>query len=247
MKNKLIKILEFTLPILFWGAIWQVLALIIDHPFLLPGIPETFTSLVEIVTKKAFFKTVFLSILRVLAGLLLGTALGVIFAALSYYFRWIKVLFSPFVSVVKATPIATVIILFWILFSGDLLVILIAVLMVLPIVWQNVLDGFGSIDRELIEVADVYQFSFPKRMKVLILPALSKYLIPAIITSTGLAWKAVISAEIIAYVKNSIGQLINDAKTSFDTSTVFAWTFIVIVLSLILERGTKYLLRRYKL
>ena len=116
----------------------------------------------------------------------------------------------------------------------------------MPIIWQNLLDGYSAIDKNLIELADVYEFSYSKRLKLLVFPTLKKYLIPALITASGLAWKAGIAAEIIAYTKNSIGQGINDAKYNMETATVFAWTLVVIVLSIALEKTTKYFLRRVK-
>ena len=72
------------------------------------------------------------------------------------------------------------------------------------------------------------------------------FLAPAVVTAVGLAWKAEIAAEIIAYTKKSIGQGINDAKYSMDTATVFAWTVVIIIFSLCLEIITKKILRRIK-
>jgi NitT/TauT family transport system permease protein len=82
------------------------------------------------------------------------------------------------------------------------------------------------------------------RFYVLYFPNLKKYLIPSVITSVGLAWKSEIAAEIIAYTRNSIGQLINDGKYNLDTPVVFAWTFIVIFFSILFESLIKSLLRR---
>ena len=246
MKSNLFKTVKFILSILFWIVVWEVAARLINHSYLLPTLPQTLVALWKIVSSGRFFSAVFLSILRVVSGLVIGTLLAIILAALSYRFEIVKILFSPLVSVVKSTPIASVIILLWIMLSGNLLAIFISVLMVLPIVWQNLIDGYNSIDNELLEVCHVFNFSYRKRLKVLIIPTLIKYFIPALITSVGLAWKAVISAEIIAYVNNSIGQFINDSKYNFDTPSVFAWTLIVIIFSLILEKLTKYLLARYK-
>lgn len=246
MKSNLFKTVKFILSILFWIVVWEVAARLINHSYLLPTLPQTLVALWKIVYSGRFFSAVFLSILRVVSGLVIGTLLAIILAALSYRFEIVKMLFSPLVSVVKSTPIASVIILLWIMLSGNLLAIFISVLMVLPIVWQNLIDGYNSIDNELLEVCHVFNFSYRKRLKVLIIPTLIKYFIPALITSVGLAWKAVISAEIIAYVNNSIGQFINDSKYNFDTPSVFAWTLIVIIFSLILEKLTKYLLARYK-
>jgi NitT/TauT family transport system permease protein len=118
--------------------------------------------------------------------------------------------------------------------------------MVMPIVWQNTLDGFASVPKELIEVADLFDLPFRRRFKVLVFPVLSSYIFPAVITSVGLAWKSEIAAEIIAYTRSSIGMYINDAKSLMMTPTVFAWTAVIVIMSIALESVTKKALRRLK-
>ena len=164
---------------------------------------------------------------------------------LSHSLTWFYHLVRIPITVVRSTPVASFIIILWILLSGDALAVFVAILMVAPIVWQNLLDGYSSIDKELIEVTEVFGFSKRKRFLVLTLPALKKYFLPAVITSVGLGWKAEIAAEIIAYTKNSIGQKISDAKYNLHTAEVFAWTLVIIFFSIALEWATRTLLRRF--
>ncbi len=247
IKTTLLKAAKIILPIVFWLLIWQALAIIIDRPFLVPTIPETFTALINILIGKRFFKVILFSLLRIITGLFLGIAVGIILSFVSYKIEAVNLLLIPLISVIKSTPVATFIVILWIMLSANALTVVVAFLMVMPIIWQNLMDGYKSIDKDLSEVCDVFEFSFLKRMRVLIFPALMKYLIPGIITATGLAWKAEIAAEIIAYTKNSIGQEINDAKYFYETPTVFAWTFVIMVMSITLEKLAKYLLGRFKL
>ena len=246
IKEILCKAAKLVLPIVLWLLIWQALALIVNRPFLVPTVPATFFALINIVTEKSFFKVVFLSLLRILAGLFLGTLAGILLSFLSYKIEAVRLFITPLISVIKSTPVATFIVILWIMFSANTLTVIIAFLMVMPIIWQNLMDGYKSIDRDLSEVCDVFEFSLSKRMKILVFPTLVKYFIPGIITATGLAWKAEIAAEIIAYTKNSIGQQINDAKYFYETPTVFAWTFVIIVMSILLEKLTKYFLGRFE-
>lgn len=246
IKATLLRAAKIILPIAFWLLLWQILALIVNRSFLIPTVPETFLALVDLVYSKDFFKVILLSLARIVAGLFLGIAAGILLSFLSYKFEAINLLVSPLISIIKSTPVATFIVILWIMLSGNALTVIIAFLMVLPIIWQNLMDGYKSIDKDLSEVCDVFEFSFSKRMRILVFPALMKYLIPGIITATGLAWKAEIAAEIIAYTKNSIGQEINDAKYFYETPTVFAWTFVIIVMSIFLEKLMKYLLGRFK-
>jgi NitT/TauT family transport system permease protein len=192
------------------------------------------------------YRFMLLTLLRVCFGLLLGIILGVGLGILAHTSSIVHSILSQFITVIRSTPVASFIVVLWVIFSGDVLSVFVAFLMVMPIIWQSTVDGFNSIDKSLEEVALIFRFGYMKRLRLIVFPALLKFLLPSIITSVGLAWKAEIAAEIIAYTKNSIGQEINDAKYFMETPRVFAWTVIVILFSIILERTTKFILLRFK-
>lgn len=237
---------SFLLPLVFWLGFWQVCALIVNRSYFLPTVPETLDALCQVILDDSFIRIVSLTLVRIIFGLLFGTVLGIVFGILSYKSKIIYSLISPVLSVVKATPVASIIILLWISMSGDRLSVLIALLMVLPIIWQNVFDGLSQINKELSEIAYCYEFSFIKKMRILILPTLNSFLIPAVITATGLAFKSEIAAEIIAGVRDSIGQMIYYAKDSLNTAMVFAWTIVGIFFSIIFEKLIRFTLSRLK-
>lgn len=240
LTNKCLKII---LPVVSIIVLWELLALVIDNEFFMPGVKTTSTALVDIVSSKGFLKIIFTSLLRVLIGIFLGITLGIIIATACHYFSIVEVILSPIISIMKATPVACIIVLLWISMNSSQLAIFVVVMMVMPIIWQNVIDGYRSIDKGLIEVSEVFELSFKKKFKVLIFPTLINYLIPAIITSIGLAWKAEVAAEIMT--NSNMGRLIYDFKTvSYDTASIFAWTVIIVALSLLFEKIAKYLLRR---
>ena len=243
MKNNVTKVL---LPLVFWSLIWFLASRSLNNTFLLPSIRETFVALAELLKSRNFYYVVLLSFLRVLTGLFLGSAVGIVLAISCSKINVLNDVVSPFITVVKATPVASFIVLLWALMNGDMISIFVGFLMVLPIIWQSTKDAISSTDRELSEVAEVFQFSVKKRFQLLLLPSLKRFLPPAIITATGLAWKAEIAAEIIAYTKKSIGQGINDAKYNLNTPEVFAWTLVVIIFSISLECVAKKMLRSMK-
>lgn len=253
MKNKLFSaVLRYALPLVFWLFVWQAGAQLVeefvvkpgsDGSYFLPTPIETLKELILIIGAKGFLKTVLMTLYRVVIGLFVGSALGFALGILSYKSKVIYSLFAPAISVVKATPVASIIILLWILpMSGNGLCILIALLMVLPIIWQNVFDGLSAVNPELHELSLSYEFSFMKKIRILYLPTLSDFLIPALITATGLAFKSEIAAEIIAGVRISIGEMIYSSKDSLNTPAVFAWTAVGIFFSIIFEKLTKFLL-----
>lgn len=241
LKNKAVKLV---LPLIVIFAIWEISAIAINESIILPTVEETILSLFKTVTGKSFLRIVAIAFLRVAAGIISGVLLGIILATLCHYFTLADTLITPIISIMKATPVACMIILLWISMSYTEIAVFVVVLMVMPIIWQNILDGYRSINKELDEVATVYNFSIAKRIKLLIIPSLFNYLKPALVTSIGLAWKAEIAAEIVTY--NNIGQLIYYYKNSppIETAPIFAWTIIIVTFSILLERLTKMLMGR---
>ena len=245
MQNKpalpYIKALKIILSPLFILSVWEILALIINDSFFLPDVIETLEALGKILFKGVFFRVIFTAIYRVLSGLILGVMFGIIIAVLCHKFDIANTLLSPIISIMKATPVACIIVLLWIRLNYTEIAIFVVFLMVLPIVWQNVYDGLNAVDKNLTEVADIFEMSPLQRIKALTIPSVLAYLLPALITSVGLAWKAEIAAEIMT--NSNIGKLIYDYKTvSYDTASIFAWTVIIVTLSIALERLTKRLL-----
>ena len=239
----LYKSLKTILSIIAILAIWDAIALIVDDGYFMPGVSETTAALVKIVVSGEAFKVIFIALFRVISGLVLGIASGVILAALCHKFDIVSALISPIISIMKATPVACIIVLLWIRLNYTEIAIFVVVLMVLPIVWQNVYEAFKSIDKSLIEVADVFKISAKQRLKILVIPSILSYLLPATVTAIGLAWKAEIAAEIMT--NSNIGELIYDFKTmSYDTASIFAWTAIIVTLSILFEKTAKHFLGR---
>ena len=60
----------------------------------------------------------------------------------------------------------------------------------------------------------------------------------------GLCWKSGIAAEIISQPNNSIGGSLYEAKIFLDTKGMFAWTLVIILVSMVLEKGIIFLINR---
>lgn len=246
IKNKLFQLIKLVLGTLFCLAIWDLLAKKIADSYFMPGVKETFAALKNLIVSDGFFGYVFTSLSRVAIGLVSGIIAGILLATVSHILPLSEIFISPLITVMKTTPIATIILILWFTLSDAKLAIFVVFLIVTPIVWQNVYQGYKSIPNEMREVCNVFEVSRAKRFKILVFPAILKYLIPAMITSIGLAWKAEVAAEIMTY--SNMGQSISDFKTlHYDTASVFAWAVVIIALSIILEALVKALLRRIKL
>ena len=237
--------------ILVLFIVWELVATFVDITFVIPHpIPtfKTFSKLLfnssEIRPNLHFWSIVGSSLLRIFLGLAIGITVGILLAVFAIKFPALQSGIQIYIGIIKATPVASFILILWFITSGELVPIGIALLMVCPIVYQNLLSGYFDLEKEKRELLDVFHVPFFTRFKIFVLPGLLKYLFPGIISATGLAWKSGIAAEIIAYTKNSIGREISNAKNILEGELLFALTIAVILISLIFEYGLKYLERR---
>lgn len=224
-------------------AVWQALAMSVGQQLLVPSPLSVLVRLSNIWQESGFWSTVWFTLRKIIAGFLLGLGFGLGLGALAGRFPLFEILFRPWAVMIKSVPVASFIIICLIWMSSARLSVFISFLMVLPILYTNVLQSIRSVDKQLLEAVKVFGLSWPKRVLYLWLPQLKPYLLSACTVSLGISWKAGIAAEIIGIPAGSIGRMFYDAKVYFNTVDLFAWTVIVVVISVLFEKGFLALLR----
>lgn len=237
MKNKrIVRIASIIFSIFFWILVWAILAYKINIDLLLPSPSATLKAIASLASTADFWQITALSVLRILLGIIISVIIGVILAVLTANLMTADSLLSPIMTVIKATPVASFIILALLWIDRNTLPIFITVLIVLPIVWANISQGIHSVDKGLLEVAKVYRFTFGKRISKVYIPSVMPYFLAACRASLGMAWKAGIAAEVLCSPQKAIGTQIYLSKTYLETTELFAWTLVVIVMSVIIEK-----------
>lgn len=229
--------------IAFWLAVWEIASLLIGEELFLPSPISVLEALVVSAVDLSFWSAVLFTIERIILGFIISLSSAVILAFLSYRWRILGILLEPIVKVVRATPVASIVILILVWVRSRNLSVVISFMMVFPVVYQNVLKGLCDTDRNLIEMADAYRIRTLKRIRYIYLPYLVPYLESAISISLGLAWKSGIAAEVIGLPDGSIGERVYEAKIYLSMPDLFASTVTVIILAFVFERVFLYLSR----
>ena len=222
--------------IAFWLIVWHVGSVRLGQSIILVSPVEAVRTLIEMMGTADFYLSVFGSLGRILIGFALGVLLGTALAALSYVIPLIAALLGPLMQTIKATPVASFVILALIFISSRYLSVLMGFLMVLPLIYTNVLTGLKNTDRKLIEMAKVFKMSVGARIRAIYIPAAYPHFLSACALSLGMSWKAGIAAEVIGLPDQSIGEALYQAKIFFSTPELFAWTLAIILLSVGLEQ-----------
>lgn len=230
-----------------WLLVWQAASVLLSMPVLLPSPVSTARTLLQLAVQGAFWQSILGSLGRIGLGYVLAVVLGCLLAILCSVSAFAETMLSPIRTLVRSTPITSFIILVLLWLSIEKVPVFIAMLTVLPIIWQNVQQGIQQVDIRLLEMTRAYRFSWINRLRYLYVPSVLPYFYTACATSMGFAWKAGIAAEVIAKPGLSIGKNLQDAKVYLNTEELFAWTLSVILLSLLLEHVLKRLLLRSRM
>jgi NitT/TauT family transport system permease protein len=220
---------------LFWAAVWLLAALAVGKPLILPSPTEVLVTLGKLGVTAAFWLSAGQSLLNVFIGFTVGVLVGTGAAFLTVFVGAADVVLSPALRVIRATPVASFIILalLWLGKSG--VPAFSSALMVTPIVWQAVSAALRETDAGLLEMARCYRFGRLKTLRLVYLPTVRAPWGAACATGMGLAWKSGIAAEVICQVRPTIGHELYASKIYLETPALFAWTAVVICLSILLE------------
>lgn len=215
----------------FWLGVWQLAALAVGQPVLLPTPAQALEELVRLLPTPGLWQRAAFSTGRILLGFGLGAVCSTVLAAAAWRWGAVELLLAPVMQLVKATPVASFIILALVWVSGRSLSVLISFLMVVPVLYGAVRTGLGSVDRQLVEMGQVFRLSRWRRLRAIWLPGVLPAFRQGCSVALGICWKSGIAAEIIGLPDGSLGDALYRAKITLSTGEMFAWTAVILLLS----------------
>lgn len=224
------------LVLLFWLLLWEFLYRVINNEVFLTSPMTVIQTLGELLMQSNFWQTIGFSFARIVMGFIIAIFLGTLLGVLAYNLWIIEELISPIFIVMKAVPVASFVILSLLWISTKNLSILISFLMVVPIIYTNLLQGLRNTDKKLLEMAKVFHISPMRKIKAIYIPSVLPYFMSAIKVGLGFCWKAGIAAEVIGIPNGSIGERLYEAKLYLMTEELFAWTAVIVIISMIFEK-----------
>lgn len=230
-------VLKLLLPLCVWLGAWQLSAVAVSQSLLLPGPWEALVCLGRLALRGSFWRACLTTLGRVFLGGVLGSLAGTAVAVLSARFPAAGWIFDPVMRVVRATPVASFIILIWLWCTSAWVPVVISALMAAPVAWAAVAQGLRSTPEPLLEMARAYRYSRWKTARLIYLPSARSAAVAGYRTALGLAWKAGVAAEALCRPRWAMGTEIWNAKTYLETPDLFAWTAAVVLLSCLVEKG----------
>lgn len=231
---------------LFWLVLWQTVAAIINNPIIFTSPIGMVQSLWAQLPQADFWLTIGHSFAKISLGFVGAFFTGLLLGSLACIFPFLGELLEPFMIMIRSIPVASFVILALIWIGSNSLSVFISYLVVLPMIYVNTISGLKSTDPKLLEMASIFHIRGFRKIRYIYLPALMPYLTSGCKTALGMSWKSGIAAEVIGIPASSIGGQLYYAKLYLDTAGLFAWTFVITVVSAVFEKLFLFLLRRFE-
>ena len=201
-----------------------------NSPIIAPSPLRVLKALYRIVSGKAFFLNISLTLYRGLAGYFITIILGLFLGLLMGRYDAINKSIDPFVSGLNAIPRISWIMLAMIWFPlNSALVIFIIVITILPTITIGVVDGYKEVPKDLLEVGRIYKFSSYSITTNNYFPAMLPFILSSSRVAAGLTWKSIIMAELLT-VDRGMGAAMGSARAALATDQVIAYTILIIII-----------------
>lgn len=241
LRNDKFQILIFSIMFLF---IWQIVAVLINNEIYLPTLGQVFNSINEIINSKRFCIDIFSSVGRCIFSFLFALITALILGILSYANKMFRNLLKPINALAQSIPTMVLVVLTLIWFDKDDTPFIVGFAIVFPILYESVLGSITGIDKKILEMAELYNIELKYKILKIYLPNI-KFQLASILGSTfSLALKVVIAGEVHGQPTYGMGTMIQLEKINFNTSGIFGWIIIIILISLMLNICQKIILRR---
>ena len=231
------RIIQTILPACLWIGIWWAAVHAVNGKLLLPipDPPAAARSLIAVVRDLSFWKSLSLSALRVVSGFLAAFVTGCVLAAAARKAPVLRRFFSPVIRVMRTLPVACFIFVIYLWMSTGMIPGFISFIMALPPVYENIYEGIGAVDRDLVEMARVFGMDGKRRFLHVIIPSLRPFIASSAVSGLGMSWKAGIASEIICRPAGSIGNILWSMKTAIDYPGVFAVSVLILAAGIVSE------------
>ncbi len=224
------------LSILLIPVAWQLLSWQMAQPQLIPSFPDLVRALLRLVYTPGFLVSIGTTCLRACVGLLLSLAAAAITAFLLNRSEGIRLLFMPWLSLLRSVPVISFILLALIFLNPEMIPLLIAFLTMYPLLTENLLKGLMNRRDSWKILARQFHLNAWNRLFQINYPQLKPYLFSGLASAVGFGWRAIIMGEVLSQCVDGIGKRMKEAQVFIDVPELIAWTLVAIVLSWLTDK-----------
>ena len=204
--------------------------------YVLPSPLAVVAGLGEIVRTGEVWTHTGASLYRILVGFGAAVALALAMGLAAFLSRLARGVVHDALAVLNSTSVFVWIVISIIWFGlSNWAPIFTTLMITLPVVASNIVEGVENVDRRLLEMGGVYRLSGHQKFAAIVVPSTLPYLVAGMKIGFGLALKVSVVAEIFG-VTSGIGYIMNYSREILATQMVFVWALVMILVMMLVDK-----------
>ncbi|MDE5789439.1 MAG: ABC transporter permease subunit [Clostridia bacterium] len=222
------------LSVAFMFAAWAVSWSVKPNELVIPSIGKTLLQFFKLFAEGAFWQSLGMTLARTLTAVVISFLIAAICIALGLIYAPFKNFFSPIIAVCRTVPTMAVTLVIMLTFKAFTPVV-VTMLVVFPMFYAQISAAVEGVDKELLDMAKVYGVKKRAVFSKIILPQIAPAIVMQLGTVLSFALKLTISAEVLAYAGNGIGEMMKAANFATQIARLSALTLVSVVVGLLIE------------
>lgn len=225
-------------PIILLFGIWELAARFssFSSSSVFPPFSTVILEMWELFKNGVMFTNLAGTLIRVITGLLMGTIGGMI---VGVFMGWRDVIgrsLSPVIGFLYPIPALgwLPLMMLWIGINEMLPITVITISAFFPVCY-NTASGVRNVDRMMVKAAHLLGASERRILFEVILPNAAPQIFAGLRLSSGMAWRTVLAAEMVA-IPTGIGALIMKAESLVRVDIIMSCLFVLSILCLVFEK-----------
>lgn len=165
----------------------------------------------------------------------------------SYFNKFIYNFLYVIIIFLKSIPTMAFIVIVLIWTSKEFAPIIIGIVISFPIFYDVILNSLLDIDKDLLQVFNIYRIEIIDKIITLIIPVILIAIKKVINSTLSLIFKVVISGEVYSQPQYGIGTIIQFEKMQLNTSRIIAWMIIITGIVFLFDLIISRIFKKHKL
>lgn len=240
-KNLLLSKTMHLIPLLAFATGWEIAARLAGTP-LFPPLSTVLQEFYTLLRPGGMLAHHFVaSLMRVLAGFIMGSAAGLLLGIFTGWNRIAERLLVPLTSILYPIPALgwLPLLMLWVGINEMLPILIVFICSFFPILY-NTITGIKSVDARYIKAARVLGASDGQILWRVVLPLALPNIFTGLKLEAGMAWRVIIAAEMVA-IPTGIGVLLMKAESLIRVDIVMVCLLVLSLMCFSFERLFHYL------
>lgn len=233
--NKKENIIFEVIRLAVWLVIWETVNIAVGKSVPFAGPVETFAVLINMLFNKDFYIAVWTTFSGISLGFFTSMIVGTFLGYIAYFHKKIDFFITPLVDFCRYIPMVTFTLLAILWSSSSILAFEVSLFLSFPVIYKHTLTGLENSNQHYLSRVREIKMTPSKKLIYIYQPVSMPEYMTGCHRALNMCWKSGIIAQLLGNTRHSIGSMLYIARDEIDVATIFAWTIVIVAISVAFE------------